>query len=130
MNKLIATQRAYLRQENAKYGESMTYVPEPWPFQQGVDVVGVWRSRDFLAQLVVEQKSKAMRLSIQRTMINEKGGWVEGIAWEEMQRIKSEIGMGHLVGVEVYPRDVDIVNVANMRHIFIMPVDFEVGWRK
>lgn len=128
MNKLIATKRAFLRQENKKFGAKMQYVPEPWPHQEGVEMVGVWRSKDFLAQLVVEEKTKAMRLSIQRTMIDEKGGWVEGIAWDEMQRVKSECGLGHLIAVEIYPRDIDVVNVANMRHLFFLPIDFEIGW--
>lgn len=129
MNKLIATQRAFLKQENSKFGPAMQYVPEPWPPQQGVSMVGVWRSKDYLAQLVIEEKTKAVRLSVQRTMIDEKGGWVEGIAWEELQRVKSECGMGHLLAVEVYPRDRDVVNVANMRHLFLMPIDFEIGWK-
>lgn len=128
MNREIATKRAFLKKENAKYARSMEYIAAPWPYQPGCDVVGVWRSRDYLAQLVVEEKTKVMRLSIQRTMLNEKGDWEDRIPWEEMQRVKSEVGLGHALAVEVYPRDKDVVNVANIRHLFMVPVDFEIGW--
>jgi hypothetical protein len=126
MNKEIAAKRAYLRQQNAKFGIHMERVPQPWPLQQGCCVIDVWRSKDFLAQVVIEKNSGRTRISIQRTMINELGEWLEGIGWEDLQRVKSEIGYGDVIALEVYPRDKDVVNVANMRHLFI--VDFELGW--
>jgi hypothetical protein len=42
--------------------------------------------------------------------------------------MKREIGLGQALAVEVYPRDKDIVNVANMQHLFMMPPDFRIGW--
>lgn len=37
----------------------------------------------------------------------------------DLQRLKRECGRGDLDAVEVYPRDCDVVNVANMRHLFV-----------
>ena len=60
------------------------------------------------------------RLSLCRTEVDiNLRRWKEGISWEDIQQIKTEVGLGALDAVEVYPRDVDIVNVANMRHIWV-----------
>jgi hypothetical protein len=127
MNKAIAAKRAYLRQENRRFGRELTILPGPHPDQGEVMVVRVWRSADYLVQLAVE-KSGQLRLSINRTMIDNSGMWLEEISWQELQRIKSECGAGDTLAVEIFPRDKDVVNVANMRHLWLMPKDFEWGW--
>ena len=129
MNKLIAAKRGYLTRENSTYSSKMTPVPKwKWPTQKGVTVLEVWRSHGFFAQLVQEETSGAIRLSVNRTMIDRHGDWLADIAWEDLQRIKSECGLGQMLAVEVYPRDKDVVNVANMRHLFLMPADVKIGW--
>jgi hypothetical protein len=41
--------------------------------------------------------------------------------WHEMQRIKNEIVGEHATGVEVYPPQSEVVDEADMFHIFIVP---------
>jgi hypothetical protein len=54
-------------------------------------------------------------------MLNRRQRFVDGIAWEDLQRLKAEIGKGDYCAVEIYPRDRDLVNVANMRHLWLLP---------
>jgi hypothetical protein len=125
---------AYLRQENAKWPDALT----PWPRDQWPNdmagapgVIAVYRSKGFLVQVFGEPEPVVARLSVLRTAIKRDGSWQEGITWEEMQRIKREVGYGDFDAVEVYPPDVDVVNVANMRHLWVLRDGLlPFAWRK
>lgn len=69
-----------------------------------------------------------VRLSINITSMD-GARWKDGISWEDMQRIKAEAGYPMHDAVEVFPRAVDVVNVANMRHIWIMRDLLSFAWR-
>jgi hypothetical protein len=43
-------------------------------------------------------------------------------SWPEMQKIKSELATPESMGVEVYPPDAEIVDDADMYHLWILPV--------
>jgi hypothetical protein len=43
--------------------------------------------------------------------------------------LKRECGRGDLDALEVYPVDPDIVNVANMRHLFFPPTPLSFKWK-
>lgn len=93
----------------------------------------VWRSKKFLAQLYSEASiayPSLMRLSVCRTKVNDGGQWQDGITWEELQTVKRECGLGGWYGVEVYPPDADVVNVANFRHVWLLATPLEIGWFK
>lgn len=129
MNKVLAAKRAYLKRENAGYGREMETVHRPYPPHKGGEVEGVWRSADYLVQIVREGNSGLLRISVNRTMVQRTGDdWLDGISWDELQRVKREIGFGDRLCVEIYPRHKDIVNIANIRHLFVMPEDFRLGW--
>lgn len=88
----------------------------------------VWRSRDYLLQ-VYAVRPGMVRLSVNRT-VHTGYDWRDNIPWEDLQRLKAECGRGHLDAVEVYPREVDVVDVAAMRHLFVFEdklLDF--AWR-
>jgi len=94
------------------------------------DVVEVWRNYRFLV-CVYAEKDGAQRVSINRTMIEEDTGqWVDGITWDELQEIKRQIGRGGAWAVEVYPSDESQVNVANMRHLWLLPAAPAFAWGK
>ncbi len=44
--------------------------------------------------------------------------------WTHMQRIKNELMGRERVAVEVYPAESDLVDDANMYHLWVMPEDF------
>lgn len=126
-----AEQRDYVRSlpdqlepvKSATWPQSPAGAPRP---------IEVWRSRYYLVQVFKEKMTPAhpdlLRLSINRTTVKADLKWNDGITWDALQQIKREIGLGEWWGVEVYPPDVDIVNVANIRHIWCSKYSFGVGW--
>jgi hypothetical protein len=120
----------YLRAENRKYGRRFTEVPrEQWPTSYAlmtVPVLRVWRNRSFLVQLFDEGDG---RLTINRAELAPNGqGWAEGISWDELMEVKADVGFGDCWAVEVYPPDDQIVNVANMRHLWLLPERPSFSW--
>ncbi len=69
-----------------------------------------------------------VRLSINRTtIIGDR--WADNITWDELQRIKNECGYTLHDAVEVFPAEKDVVNVANMRHLWVMKDPLPFAWR-
>lgn len=89
--------------------------------------VRAWRSREFLVQQFSDQDM--VRLSINRTHIHPQTFcWVDGITWDDLQRLKSEAGFGDHEAVEIYPPDEYVVDVANIRHLWILPDRLPFSW--
>lgn len=124
---------AYLKQENAKWPWHLVEIPrEQWPkTPEGKDPkLSVWRSRDFLAQVYQTPTPGIVRLSVNRTQLS-NGRWTDGITWDELHQLKHQAGYGDCDAVEVYPANDDVVNVANMRHLFIFTDSkLPYAWRK
>lgn len=89
--------------------------------------IQVWQSTDFLVQVFAEP-GVVIRLSVNRIKRDPRGMWRDRIEWEELQAIKAAIGFGNHYAVEVYPRDRDVVNVANFRHLWVLPEPLDIGW--
>lgn len=91
----------------------------------------LWRSRHYLVQVYAEAPVGDVtqrRLTVNRVTLSGDGGWDQNIPWEELQRCKRETGHGDWYGVEVYPRDRDVVNDANMRHLWLFSEPLRIGW--
>src|SRR5574337_974504 len=106
-----------------RWHEPRTAPPDPTTQPR----LAVWINLEFLVQ-VFDEGSGMRRLSVNRTLVKPGGGWREDITWEDLQAIKRQSGMGDRYAVEVYPRDVDVVNVANMRHLWVLPAPLGIGW--
>jgi hypothetical protein len=126
-------QRRQLDRENAKLPTALQEVPRSqWPSQwpdTKAPQLSVWRSRTFLVQVFSAPAPAIARLSINRTSLDGTR-WAEGIEWEELQRLKGECGYGAHDAVEVYPPDRDVVNVANMRHLWVLAEPLAFAWRE
>lgn len=88
-------------------------------------------SRKYLVQMFDEEPFQGVdtrRLSINRVTLKQDGHWEENLTWEELQDVKREVGFGDWYGVEIYPRDVDVVNVTNLRHLWILAKPLSLGW--
>ena len=117
----------YLRAENKKYGDGLAFIhPADWPpslkaAAKAVTVkpVGVWRSRCFVAQ-VFEEPNGLHRITVNRSDVDRDGKWKDGITWDELQRIKEILFPGR-VAIEIFPATKDVVNVSNMRHLWVLP---------
>ena len=91
----------------------------------------VFRNRHFAVQIY--QQGEWTRLSVNRTALDiEKNTWKGGISWDQLMDIKNKVGFGTCDAIEIYPRDCDVVNLTNMRHLFIVPNGIELSciWRK
>jgi hypothetical protein len=122
--------REQMVRDNAKRPLVLEQLPrDRWDKQAQRDVkrVEVWLSRKYLVQ-VFEEAEGVLRVSVNRTTMRADGRWEENLVWDEMQEIKRQIGRADSYAVEVFPRDRDIVNVANMRHMWILPSPLSIGW--
>lgn len=120
----------HLRAENKKQSDVLTPIPrEVWPDRvtsRRTPPIAVWRSKKYLVQEF--QESSGKRLSICRAALLNSGDWDDGLTWDELIQIKREVGYRECWAYECYPPDGEIVNVANMRHLWI-PDDLpDFGW--
>lgn len=123
----IKIKNAYLRKESKQYPSHLIKI-EDVKVSEGMNPkpTEVWRSNAFLVTLYVEANGLE-RMSVCRTELNEVGRWVDRIMWDDLQRLKRECGRGDRCAIEVYPADQNLVNVANMRHLWFM--SGHVGWK-
>jgi hypothetical protein len=131
IKKAIALKRKFLREANVNWPLTLVEVDrELWPALVSKDrvPVRVLRSRDFLMQ-VYDERDFFIILSVCRTDLQSDGQWRQDITWEELQDLKKQAGYGERCAVEVYPNDSDVVNVANLRHLFVLPKGTHLGWR-
>lgn len=88
----------------------------------------VWRSRAFLVQIRYKPKDGlggvAEMMSIRRTIHGAP------ITWDELQVIKRDVGRGDRCAVEVYPEDRHLVDVAEMRHLWILAERPAFAWTR
>jgi len=132
MSREIKRRQAYLRQENLLYSETFVSIPEKrwaplpdgWPRPDAV-----YRSSRFLAQ-VFARRDGARRISVMRTMIDESGNWLQGISWDDLMAVKSGCGFANCWAVECFPAETEVVNVANLRHLFVLPEAPAFAWRR
>lgn len=125
----IKRQMSFMHAENRKYGQVLMRVPRAqWPHEIK-DLFLVFRSRDFLVQFFTRTPRPAVcRMTVSRTMIDAKGEWLQGITWDDLMRLKGEAGFGACWAVEVFPPQWEVVNVANMRHLWILEKKPEYAW--
>lgn len=101
--------------------------PQDIPTTQGSDRISVWQSRDFLVQLFSEADF-VLRLTINRTKLLPNGSFADAITWDELMAIKRDCGFPDKWAVEVFPDDRQIVNVGNMRHLWLLPSRPSFAW--
>ena len=125
-------QRREMERQNSKMPRELRLIPrDEWPLElQSGPVLRAWRSRDFLVQEYSEAPPVLVRLSVLRTTVDPKDGrWVDGITWDDLQGIKAEVGYGDYDALELYPADGDVVNVASLRHLWVMRELQSFAWR-
>lgn len=122
--------RRWMATEAARYGEKFVELPID-SSRRPAGVLRALRNRHFLVQ-VHEAPAKAphvlCRLSINRAVLDDRGGWLDGITWDQLQAIKAGVGYGSHDAIEVYPREADVVNVANIRHLWVLREPLPWAW--
>lgn len=111
-----------VKAESLEYPLTLQRLPDdaiPPPREGAIPPVEIWRSRHFLVQ-VYDHGPHMERLSVNKTDIDLRTRrWSDRITWDELMEVKRQVGRGDKDAVEAYPADEDIVNVANMRHLFV-----------
>jgi hypothetical protein len=121
-------ERRRLAAENLNQRRELQRMTAPPGVRSPPGQIEVWRSRDFLVQIFDDGQPGILRMTVCRTK-HSGNNWHDNITWDELQALKHECGHGDLDAVEVYPRDRDVVNVANMRHLFIFAAPLPFAWR-
>jgi hypothetical protein len=110
-----------LNKESSNFGEEMVVIHQDLVKLRTGDDTGpaiAWRNRHFLAQIYSD--GTHLRLSINRTVLNDEGHWVDGITWDELQWVKAQCGFSHYWAVEIYPADEHVICDANIRHLLLL----------
>lgn len=107
-----------LERENKRWPNHLVEIQVPADVQKLAPdrLIRVLRSREFLVQVFDE--GDLIRLSVNRTH-HDGTRWTDGVTWDELQRITRECGYGECDAVEAFPADTDVVNDANMRHLWV-----------
>ena len=119
--------RRAFQKSNRQRGPKLEEIPVLENDVRGNPPKRAWASRTHLVQLFDDRGTD--RLSICRADIDNRGMWLDGITWDELQRIKSEIGYGDRWAVEIFPPDDKVINVANLRHLWLLPSSPDFGWK-
>jgi len=131
--KKLRSLQLQLDMANAKYTDKIIPIPmSEWPplyNSFSIKPIEVYRNNRFIIQVYVENGDKT-RISVNRTQLGRDGKWIDDISWDDLQEIKRSIGFGDQMAVEVYPRDKDLVNVDNMRHLWLIDNNTDLGWKK
>lgn len=83
------------------------------------DVVELWRNNVYAVQVYARARS-GRRPAMQLAICRHDGAEVRG--WSDLQRIKNELCGPEVAAVEIYPPASELVDEANMRHLFVLPV--------
>lgn len=73
--------------------------------------IGAWESAQYKVYAFMDQN--AIRLDI------EKVDKSDGLSWDDIRQIKNDCGFQHFDAVEFYPREQDVINTGNFRHIYL-----------
>lgn len=92
------------------------------------NLIKAYVSKKYFVQLY-QEKNKPLRISIIKNKVNADLKWEDGLTWDEIQNIKNEIGFENNDCVEIYPAQQNVVNVANMRHIWVMNDPLPFSWK-
>ena len=99
-------------------------IPDPAPR-------AVYLSGLFTAQ-IFDEPNGITRLTVSSRIPDpdRPGCGLGNITWDELMLIKCALGFADQDAVEVYPPIKDVVNVANMRHLWVLPEPLPFVWRK
>lgn len=73
--------------------------------------LGVWESDEYAAAAFND--GTAIRLDICRHDLK------DGLTWDQLREIKNQCGFADFDGIEFYPREKDVINTGNIRHLYL-----------
>ena len=73
--------------------------------------IGIWEDDVYYVAAFLDQNT--IRLDINRKDM------ADGLTWDDLQSIKTKCGFENFDAVEFYPRNADVLNTANIRHLYL-----------
>lgn len=134
-----ADRRAFRSQARAQVAKLPDELTE-WPRDQWWETripddeasIRIWKSKTVMVQLFIDDTGghNRKRLSINRVeCFKNSANWIDGkFTWDDLMDIKRACGFGDTYAIEVFPRDRDVVNVANIRHLWLLDEPLPIGW--
>jgi hypothetical protein len=103
---------------------------EKWPTStNNSNVFKVFRNKKFIVQII--QDFGCQRITVNRThaiLVKGEPIWSDGISWDQLQGIKDAIGYADKWCIECFPPQDEVVNIANMRHLWVLSEPPKFGW--
>ena len=116
-HKEIKLIKKYISEVNQRFSDKFVEIPSDEIKGCSYAPEKAWRNKNYLVYLYHDREF--LRLCVQRTTIKDDGSFDDGISWDRIQQIKSAVGFGDYWGLEVFPADKALVNVSNIRHIWL-----------
>ena len=127
-HKEIKAIKKVIAENNRRYTDSFVELSREEIEDKSFPPLRTWRNKRYLVSLYADNSNGYLRLSIQRTTINDDGSYEDGISWDKIQEIKGLVGFGDWWGVEVFPADGHLVNVSNIRHVWLFKERPPFAW--
>lgn len=126
-------QQRHINRVSKAFGDALVEIPaSQWTEKASPGLVRVLRSKHVLVQEYAPAAGTGdmvvCRLSI--LLIDLDGDrWTDGIGWDQLFKIKNDCGYSAFDAVEVHPRLCDLVDVAAIRHLWVLRGLLPFAWR-
>ena len=123
--------RRWMAADAQKYGDAFVEMPVEG-VKRPPGLLRALRNRRFLVQIYEPEPHQLaqveLRISVNFAVLNDKGEWLDGITWDQLQAIKAALGFADRDAVEVYQRAGKLVNVAAIRHLWVVRKNLSWKW--
>ena len=127
-HKEIKAIKKVIAENNRKYTDKFVEIPREELDDKSFPPKRACRNNRYMAYLYEDYTNGYLRLCVQRTTINDDGTYEDGISWDKIQEIKRLVGFGDWWGLEVFPADDHLINVSNIRHIWLFKERPSFAW--
>lgn len=96
--------------------------PDPVQYPSLRNVEAVFKNNVYIVQLIYHATEWG---TVERLMVRRNDA-APVRSWQELQRIKNELCGEHRTAVEVFPAQGELVDSANIYHLWVLPDGFEL----
>jgi hypothetical protein len=111
-------ERARARLPMAPHGRLVEVQQAAWPrdVTPPTGLTALWQSERYVVFVCAREDG------IEHVMVQRRDA-KSGISWDDLFRLKAELGFADREAVELFPAESDLVFAANIRHLWVLPPD-------